>query len=166
MRWLADALWLAAAVIAYGTFGPTMAINHMVPVLPIIVIVRVALTSGELPGNLFGFFGGFLVDVFSLEWFGSAMLVDSLIGYTLGAMKNRVVVDNAFMRIGVLFAAAQAHSLGLVLVRSVAGPVGPEPFVIALGSGVYTMVLGTAWWTLAGIGRALVGWRSVWYAER
>ena len=166
MRWVVDGVWLVAAVIATGTLGQQMAIERAAPVLPVIILVRVGLTSGALGGNLFGFACGFLLDLFSLEWFGATMLVDSVVGYLVGLVRHRVVVDSALVRAGVLLVAAEVHSVGLVLVRSVAGPVGPEPFLVALGSGLYSAALGAAWWTGSGFVRQFVGWRGVWDAER
>ncbi len=166
MRWIAEAVWLVAAVIAYQTFGPVVEFHRMAPVLPMVLVVRVALAEGAIPGNIVGFLNGFLLDAFSLDWFGATMLVDSVIGYSVGAIRNRIVVDNALVRTGVLFVAAEAHSIGLVLVRSVAGRVGPEPFLVALGSGAYTAAVGGLWWALIGLLGAVLGWRSAWHAER
>lgn len=166
MRWIAEGIWLVAAVIAYETIAPVIAVRRAVPVLPVILIVRVALTRGTIPGNLIGFAAGLTLDAFSATWFGATMLVDSVVGYTVGAVRTRVVIDSAFVRLGVLLGAAEAHSVGLLLVRSMAGPVGPEPFVIALGSGVYTAIVGAVWWGANDVGRMALGWRSIWHGER
>ncbi|MDX9916283.1 MAG: rod shape-determining protein MreD [Sphaerochaeta sp.] len=167
MRWIGEALWLIAAAITYAVYGPLLGINDAVPILTVIVIVRVALTSGPLAGNITGFAGGLLLDVSTPEWFGAAMLVDSIIGFVVGMMRERIVLDSPLARFVVLLVAAVTHSLGIVVMRSFVTPdMAPEPFINALGSGSYTAILGGVWWTLCGVIRAVIGWRSIWYVER
>jgi rod shape-determining protein MreD len=166
MHWVVEALWLAAAAIAYMTLAPNIAIYGMAPVLPVIIVVRVAITHGELPGNLVGFASGLLLDLFSLEWFGVSMLVGSVVGYVVGIGRSHLMIGNVTTRAIVLLASAEVYTLGVVLVKSTRGAPGPEPFLIALGSGLYTAVVGYAWWFLSGITRRWFGWRGTWDAER
>ena len=166
MRWIAEALWLAAAVVAYGVYGPYIAINGAIPVFPLILIVRVALTHGEIAGNLTGFSGGLLIDAFSAEWFGSTMLIDSLIGYAIGAMRGRIVLDSLLARVIVLLMAAEVHSVGIIMVRAVAGPPLAWSLPVAMGAGLYTALVGAVWWVVSDLGRGILGWRSVWDVER
>ena len=167
MRWVGEALWLLSAAIVYAVYGPIIAINSAVPVLTTIVIVRVALTGGPLAGNIMGFAGGLLLDVSTPEWFGAAMFVDSIIGFVVGIIRDRIVLDSPFARFVVLLVAATTHSLGIVVMRSFVTPdMAPEPFINAFASGLYTAVLGGMWWILCSVLRALVGLRSVWHVER
>ena len=166
MYWLVDLIWLAVSAIAYWAYGPTVSVAGAAPVLPVILLVRVALNEGDVPGNLFGFTTGALLDVFSLEWLGSAMLVDSIIGYVIGAIRTHIVLDSPLVRVGLLLGASLAHSLGLVLVRSVAYAPGPEPFVTALLAGLYTTVVGAVWWGVSGAARSFFGMASIWRAEQ
>ena len=167
MRWIGDALWLAAAAIAYSVYAPIIAVYDAVPILTMIVVVRVALTSGALAGNISGFFCGLLLDVTTPEWFGAAMLIGSIIGYVTGIMRDRIVLDCPIARFIVLFVAVTIHSLGIMFIRNIITPgIAPESIMIVLLSGVYTAFLGGMWWTLTGVARAFVGWRSIWYVER
>ncbi len=166
MRWVVEVLWLTAVAVAYGAYASDMAIGLAAPVLPVIVIVRVGLTSGELPGNLVGLLAGLLIDVFALESFGSSMLVGSLLGYSVGAVRNRIVLDSLSARIVTMLLAAMAYTVGLTLVRNYAYPVRVESIMVALGSGVYTAAVAAAGWTAASVVRRMFGGRSVWDAER
>ena len=165
MRWIAEIVWLVVAVVAYWVYGPFVSFQEIVPVFPIVLVVRVALNHGQLPGNLIGFLCGLLLDLFAFRWLGSSMLVDSIIGYTVGSIREHVVIDSFIVRSAILTAAALAHTLGLVLVRAISGPVGPEPFTIALWSGLYTAGLGILWWVLNATLRSMFGLRGQWHAE-
>ena len=166
MRWLVEVVWLLAAAIAYGAYAPEIAIGGAAPVLPLIVVVRVALRNGALAGNLLGFLSGLLVDVFSLTWFGSNMLIGSLVGYAMGAMRGRMVLDSLLARILATLVATVAYCVALVLVRDYAQPMHVQRVMTALGSGFYTTVVAAAWWSLGlAFGRAF-GWRSMWDVER
>ena len=166
MFWIADILWLLVAAIAYWAYGPVLSVMDAAPVFPVILLVRVALNEGSTPGNLFGFLAGALLDVFSLEWLGAAMLVDSIVGYGVGALRTHIVLDNALVRAGVLLGAALVHTLGLVLLKSIAYPPGPEPFISALIGGVYTALVGTVWWTFWGALRSVLGLGSLWQFQQ
>ncbi len=166
MRWVVEAVWLLAVTTAYGAYAPEVAIGLAVPVLPVIVIVRLALTGGELPGNLYGLWGGLLMDAFSLESFGSNMLVGSLLGYMVGAVRNRIVLDSLSARIATMLVAALAYSVGLALLHSYAQPVHVETIMVALSSGAYTAAVAAVGWTLALLLQRIFGWRSAWDVER
>jgi len=166
MRWIAEIIWLVVAVVAYWVYGPVLSIQEVVPVFPVVLVVRVALNHGQLAGNLVGFLCGLLLDLFAFHWLGSSMLVDSIIGYSIGSIREHIVIDNFAVRIAILTAASLAHTLGLVLVRAVAGTVGPEPFMVALWSGLYTAALGASWWILNALTRRILGLQGQWYAEQ
>jgi len=166
MRWVVEAIWLCTAVIAYGAYSSTIAIKGMAPVLPIVVVVRVALTNGELAGNIVGVLCGLLLDVFSLGWFGAGMLVDSLIGFGVGMVGNRIMLESPAARVIVLFVAAEAHSIGLMITQDLVGPAAVSTLETAIGTGVYTTVAGAAWWGIAAVVRNNVGWRGIWNVER
>jgi rod shape-determining protein MreD len=166
MRWIADVVWMCVAVLAYLSYGPTISLAGMVPVLPIIVLVRVALTGGRLAGNLIGFLCGALLDIFSLPWYGTHMLIDSVLGYVLGAVRNHIVIDNLLVRAAVLLAASTIHSTGVLLVENLAGTPGPDPFVAALGSAAYTAIIGAIWWGLTDVARSFIGARSLWHIDQ
>jgi rod shape-determining protein MreD len=166
MRWVVEAVWLTVAAVAFGAYASDMAIGLAVPVLPVIVIVRAGLTGGELAGNLLGLLGGLLMDVFALESFGSGMLMGSLLGYSVGAVRSRIVLDSLSARVVTVVFASLAYSVGLALVRNYAHPVGLESVMVALGTGLYTALVGAAVWTAAFVAQGVFGWRSVWDAER
>ncbi len=165
MRWIAEIVWLLAAVVAYWVYGPFVSFQEVVPVFPIALVIRVALNHGQLSGNLMGFLCGLLLDLFAFRWFGSSMLVDSIIGYAIGSIREHLVIDSFVVRVAILTAGALAHTLGLVLVRAVAGPIGAEPFSLALWSGLYTAALGAGWWVVTGAFRSMFGLRGQWHAE-
>lgn len=162
MRWVVEVLWLAAAAVAYATVVPEIAVFGMVPVLPVITIVRIAIASDELAGNLSGFGAGLVLDLFALEWFGVSMLVGSVVGYTVGVARKHLVIGNLAARAIVLLVSAEAFALGIVLIKSAWGALGPEPFIVALGSGVYTALVGSIWWFGVDIVRRVFGWRGLW----
>ncbi len=166
MRWIVEALWLAAGAIAHATFGQEIALLRAVPILPLITVVRIAITSDELAGNLSGFGAGFLLDLFSLECFGASMLVGSAVGYTLGVARKHLVIGNLATRGIILLVSAEVFALGVVLIKSARGAPGPEPFITALGSGIYTALVGIAWWFCVDLARAIFGWRGLWDGAR
>ena len=166
MRWVVEIVWLLTAAIAYGAYSSDVALGGAAPVLPLIVVVRVALSNGALAGNLVGFLGGLLVDLFSLEWFGSNMLIGSLVGYTIGAMRGRIVLDSLLARIVAMLVAAVTYSTGLVFIRDYWQPLHAQSVMVALGSGLYTTAVAAAWWTVAVALQQAFGWRSMWHVER
>lgn len=164
MRWIGEAVWLITAVLVYAVYSPLFSVGGMAPVLPIIILVRVALTSGPLAGNIVGFASGLLLDIASVEWFGSTMLVNSLIGYILGSIRERIVLDSPLARVFVLLVTATVHTIGVASIRSLMTPgISPEPFALAVGSGIYSAIVGGIWWGATSIARAVVGWRSNWH---
>ena len=166
MRWIGDYIWLIATAVTYVVYGEHLAVAGAVPILPLMVVVRIALTRGAVAGNLMGFACGLLLDAASLEWFGSAMLVGSVIGYASGSVRGRVVVDSAFARFIVLLLAAVAYTTLVVGVRTVITPqLAPESFLTAVGSALLTALYGGVWWSVSQFFRGLIGWRSVWDAE-
>jgi rod shape-determining protein MreD len=166
MRWIADVIWMCTAVLVYLSYGPVMSIFGMVPILPVIVLVRVSLTGGRLAGNLIGFLCGALLDIFSLPWYGAHMLVDSILGFVLGAVRNHIVIDNLLVRTAVLLTAATVHSVCVLFVKSFAGNLGPDPYVAALGSAVYTAIAGAIWWGLTDVARSIFGMQSLWHIDQ
>ena len=166
MRWIAEALWMFAAVVAGTVYGPSIAVGGAMPLLPAIIVVRVALSHGPVAGNALGFCGGLLIDVTSLQWFGSTMFVGSLVGYAVGSMRERIVLDSPAARVAVLFIAAMLWSAAVVAVRTIASPTPPpDTYSLSLGRGLYTALAGGAWWAVSGFARAVFGMRSIWRAE-
>ena len=106
------------------------------------------------------------MDAFSLESFGSNMLVGSLLGYMVGAVRNRIVLDSLSARIATMLVAALAYSVGLALLHSYAQPVHVETIMVALSSGAYTAAVAAVGWTLALLLQRIFGWRSAWDVER
>ena len=74
------------------------------------LVIIVGAVSGEA-GILYGFFIGFLQDVYTPEYLGYNAFTMSLMGFFLGILKETIAVENIYVRIAVTFAACLVHDI-------------------------------------------------------
>lgn len=79
----ATAVVFAAALFQAGLFA-SLAVVGGTPDLLLIVVISLGLLRGSVPGAVFGFFGGLVVDLLTLETLGVTSLVLTLAGFWAG----------------------------------------------------------------------------------
>ena len=79
----ATAVVFGAALFQAGLFA-SLAVIGGTPDLLLIVVISLGLLRGSVPGAVFGFFGGLVVDLLTLETLGVTSLVLTLAGFWAG----------------------------------------------------------------------------------
>ena len=111
--------------------------------LAIIILVYLALKRGRNYGLVFGFFIGFLSDVFTPETLGLGALVKCLIGFTLGSFKDNLYLESLHSKGAVIFLTLLLNDLLYYLITT---GVSDSTFRVlsrySLPSALYTSVVG------------------------
>jgi rod shape-determining protein MreD len=76
-------LVFAAALFQAGLFA-SLAVVGGTPDVLLLVVISLALLRGSVPGAVFGFFGGLVIDLLTLETLGVTSLVLTLAGFWAG----------------------------------------------------------------------------------
>lgn len=169
MKIIKNILLIALALLVQSTFLGRFDIYGVRPDLAMLVLLFIANTSGMVETILFGFFIGFLQDVYTPEFLGSNSLTMSLVGFFLGFVRERVTVEKVSVRFVVILLACIVHDMCYLFIYTqfdlsfMAGLF----FRISLPGAFYTSILAvmiaTVWeWAgrggLYGVIRELVGW--------
>ncbi len=83
--------------------APEISIGKVKPDLLVVVTVCLGLLEGPSTGALFGFWGGFLADVFSTSILGVSAFTQALVGFIAGELKHRIVPTSVIWPMGLVF---------------------------------------------------------------
>jgi rod shape-determining protein MreD len=142
VRILRLAACLYFAILLQTVLAPKIAIFGVRPDLPFIVVLLVALFEGSVGGAIAGFLAGLFVGLNSAGALGVSSLANTVVGFTVGAMAERLERHGWITRALVaLIATTFRDQLEILLqTRDVAGS-----FAILLRSslpgGLYTAIL-------------------------
>ena len=91
--------------------APRLAINGVRADMGMVLVVWVALETGRREGTLFGFFVGLALGVLSPAQLGWSALLLGVIGYIIGSIKARLVIDPIPVRLALLLCAAFIYNI-------------------------------------------------------
>lgn len=94
MTLLFISITIIVSIILQTTVINYLAIFSIKPELFLIITVYFSLIKGSLSGEVIGFAGGLLEDVFTVNLFGINAFTKTIIGYTVGKLKNKLDLDN------------------------------------------------------------------------
>jgi len=102
-------LLIALALLVQSTVLGRVAMYGVRPDLAMLVLLYLTSTVEPVEIILYGFFIGFLQDVYSPEYLGYNALTMSLVGYALGFIKERITVERGPVRLLVTFLTCLVH---------------------------------------------------------
>ncbi len=94
MTLLFISITIIVSIILQTTVINYLAIFSVKPELLIIITVYFSLVKGSLSGEVIGFTGGLLEDVFAINLVGINAFTKTIIGYTVGKLKNNIDLEN------------------------------------------------------------------------
>lgn len=111
MKILRNILIIALALLLQSTFGAKFSIFGARPDIAMLVLILLVTDSGQVGSVLYGFFIGFLQDVYSPEFLGANSFTMSLMGFLLDFGKERLTVENYFVKAAVSFTVCILHDI-------------------------------------------------------
>ena len=93
------ALTVFGGGVAQATLAPALRIADVVPDLPLIVVVLLALRRGPEFGCLAGFAAGLLQDTTSGGLIGAQALTKAVVGFAIGALGGRLRVTQPLVQV-------------------------------------------------------------------
>jgi rod shape-determining protein MreD len=96
-----------------------------------LVVVSVGLLAGSLPGAIFGFATGFLVDLTFVQTLGITSLLYITIGYWSGRLRELRDPAHGLVPMAVGAAATAAAQVGMAIIQFLLGVDAPVSFLLA-----------------------------------
>lgn len=112
------------------------------PDLILLVLVYIGITNGQIQATVFGFFSGFLLDIYQdPHSMGINTLTNSLVGFALGYSRVGVVAENIKVQALLVFLACILHDTIFLSISD------PSKFFYlmfrkGIGTAIYTALLG------------------------
>ena len=102
-QWIRFPLLFVIAVLMQTTVSKWIRVFDIGPDFILIFIVLIALRRGPAIGALWGFFAGFVLDVYApVEWLGAHMLSMLVLGFVVGQLEEKFLTLNLGMKIVIL----------------------------------------------------------------
>ena len=103
-------LLIALALFLQTSWVHKLSIFEVRPDVILLVLVYIGITSGQIQATLFGFFSGFLLDIYQdPQSMGINALVNSLVGFAVGYSRVGVVAEDIQVQALILFLAGILH---------------------------------------------------------
>ena len=140
------------------SYASNVSVFGFSPDLILLVLVYIGLSRGQMEAVLFGFFAGFIQDVYSAEPLGINALSKSLVGFAVGYGRGNVVIESSLVRAFIIFGTVVLHDIIYLLCYSVcclSRDVVRTFFAFfqqGVGTALYSTVLGVAIWSFAALG--------------
>ena len=115
MKVFRNILVIALALLLQSTFFGRFSILGVRPDLAMLVLILLVSNSGQMESVLYGFFIGFLQDVYSPEFLGANAFTMSLMGFFLDLGKERLTVENYSVKAVVSFIVCVIHDVIFLL---------------------------------------------------
>ena len=115
MKIFRNILVIALALLLQSTFFGRFTIFGARPDLAMLVLILLVSDSGQVGSVLYGFFIGFLQDVYSPEFLGANAFTMSLMGFFLDLGKERLTVENYSVKVVVSFIVCVIHDVIFLL---------------------------------------------------
>lgn len=94
-----------------STLITRVAIWGITPNLPLILLLFIVSKTGAVPGIVYGFFIGFLQDVYSPELLGHNAFTMSFMGYLIDISQERLTVENFSVKLFVILGVCLIHGI-------------------------------------------------------
>ncbi len=111
MKIVRNVLIIALALLLQSTLFGRFSIWGVKPDLAMLVLIFLVSSSGQVESVLYGFFIGFLQDVYSPEFLGINSFTMSLMGFFLDISKERLTVENYSVKAVVAFTVCIVHDI-------------------------------------------------------
>lgn len=144
MRILHHALLTALALLVQTSWTHGIAIADIRPDVVLIIVVYIAIRSGQLEGTIFGFASGFMLDVYNPEFMGVNALANSVVGFAVGYTRAGIVAEDLRVQALALLIASLTHDLLYFGLSSAANPgkILGLLFRYGIGTAIYTSIFG------------------------
>ena len=145
MKILLKLLLIALALLVQASWAKEIAIYGISPDAVLLVLVYIGISGGQIQGTLFGFFSGFLMDVYDPQAMGVNALANSLIGFAVGYSRVGVVAEDLRVQALLLFLAGLLHDVIYFVFYAWSTPSDILSLIAryGVGSAVYTSAVGT-----------------------
>ncbi len=110
-------IWATIAFLGDTLLGPAIAVKGIAPDFSIIALVILALAAGPTAATVGGFLIGLIQDLANPVLLGLLALCKSLLGYSLGSLRGRLVYGMPVVEFLVLILAVLAHDLVFLLIQ-------------------------------------------------
>ena len=111
MKIIRNVLIIVLALLLQSTLLVRFSIWDVKPDLAILVLIFLVSSSGQVESILYGFFIGFIQDVYSPEVLGINAFTMSLMGFFLDICKERFAVENYLVKAVVAFIFCIVHDI-------------------------------------------------------
>ncbi len=111
MKIVRNILLIALALLAQSTLISRVAIMGVRPDLAMLVLIFLVYTSSPVESVLYGFFIGFIQDVYTPEFLGANAFTMALMGFFLDMIKERLSIDNFMGKALVTFGMCTVHDV-------------------------------------------------------
>ena len=111
MRIIRNILIIALALLLQSTLFGRFSVWGIRPDLTMLALILLVIDSGPVESVLYGFFIGFIQDVYTPEFLGFNSFTMSLIAFLLDNIKERLTVENYSVKAVVTFTACIVHDI-------------------------------------------------------
>jgi rod shape-determining protein MreD len=145
MKWWTPVISAAVFLVLQATLSPRMAIGSVAPDFVVVCVVLFGLQMGRIPGSVFGFILGLVVDLGNPGFLGLNALCKSVVGYAAGRMGSATSPGSVVLFV-VFLVVAFAHDViyYILFMWPRVGGALASIVTIALPSALYTAVIGIA----------------------
>lgn len=154
MRTLRHILLIVLALHLQTSWVHKIAISGMMPNLVLIVLVYIGISSGQITATVFGFFSGFIVDIYAApSSVGINTMANAVVGFAVGYSRIGVVAEDLRVQALTLFLASSLHSLIYFALDAALNPTLAFPFMLrsGLATACYTACVGMAFCLLLSV---------------
>ena len=118
-------IWLVLVVVAallQTNWPDGLRVQDVVPNLTLILVEYFALVEGEERAMMTGLIGGIYQDVATESVLGHHVLCLIILGFVIGRLSTRLIVDHPAVRVGLVFLACFAHGLLYTIILFIQEP--------------------------------------------
>ena len=109
MQMVRNILLIALALLVQSTLGTRMEIMGARPDFALLMLMLLANRGSTVTSIMYGFFIGFLQDVYSPEFLGANAFAMSLMGFMLGEFRERLAVEHTGVKFVSIVVAILVH---------------------------------------------------------
>jgi len=111
MKIIRNILIIALALLLQSTLFGRFSVWGIRPDLAMLALILLVIDSGQVESVLYGFFIGFIQDVYTPEFLGFNSFTMSLMAFLLDNIKERLTVENYSVKAVVTFTACIVHDI-------------------------------------------------------
>jgi len=144
MRIARNLLLIILALFLQSSWVSKIGIYEITPDVVLLVLVYIGITAGQIEGTIFGFFSGFLLDIYSPETMGVNSLANSLVGFAVGYSRIGVVAEDLQVQALIIFLATLLHDTIFFFLYAISDIANMFYLIFrhGIGTALYTACLG------------------------